>query len=123
MKTNHIGVAIRRAFESSHRQRAAKVASPRGPMVIDFQHMALELARQISAEESRKPAVKNSCPTIGLFRPIGPKRADGRCGPWPNPPSPRRARPAQAKSWNTGPQAVKLEAGGKAEIACRLEPV
>jgi hypothetical protein len=55
MKTNHIGWRSK-GFEVT--EKARKVASLE-TMVIDFQHMALELARQISAEEERT-GVKNS---------------------------------------------------------------
>jgi hypothetical protein len=55
MKTNHIGWRSKGCEVTA---KARKVASLE-TMVIDFQHMALELARQISAEEERT-GVKNS---------------------------------------------------------------
>ena len=54
MKSNHTGWRSKR-FEIT--EKARKVASLEA-MVIDFEHMALELARQISAEEERT-GVKN----------------------------------------------------------------
>jgi hypothetical protein len=56
MKTNHIGWRSK-GFEVT--AKARKVASLE-TMVIDFQHMALELARQISAEEER--TASRTCP-------------------------------------------------------------
>ena len=54
MKSNHTGWRSKR-FEIT--EKARKVASLEA-MVIDFEHMALELARQISAEEERT-GIKN----------------------------------------------------------------
>ena len=54
MKSNHPTLRAKR-FEVT--EKARKVASLE-TMVIDFEHMALELARQISAEEERT-GVKN----------------------------------------------------------------
>jgi hypothetical protein len=54
MESNHIALRSKR-FEAT--EKARKVASLE-TMVIDFEHTALELARQISAEEERT-GVKN----------------------------------------------------------------